>query len=222
MRYRTERTGRSRSRRSASSGTRYGMRAALILYLARTSRFAIADSLKRKDRATSSTLRPPSSRRVKATWCSVRSAGWQQVKISRSRSSPTDPFLPLSAPSDVRANTPSCSWSSRPRAERRKSSIARFRAVVTIHPAGLGGMPSFRHRSLATTNASCTASSASVMSPKRRISVATARPYASRNTRSTVAASSRAATTGVTPGRGRSLGRGGPRSDGQSRPRLSR
>ena len=29
--------------------------------------------------------------------------------------------------------------------------MARFRAVVTIHPAGLGGMPSRRHRSLATT-----------------------------------------------------------------------
>src|SRR5437763_8673731 len=114
------------------------MRAALILYLARTSRFATADSLNRNERATSSTLRPPSSRRVKPTWCSVRSAGWQQVKISRSRSSPTDPFLPLSAPSDVRANTPSCSWSSRPRAERRRSSIARFRAVVTIHPARVG------------------------------------------------------------------------------------
>ncbi len=32
--------------------------------------------------------------------------------------------------------------------------MARFRAVVTIHPAGLGGMRSLGHLSLATTNAS--------------------------------------------------------------------
>src|SRR5258707_4463703 len=199
MRYRTDRTELSRAGRSGSSGTRYGILAALILYLARTSRFAIADSLTRNERATSSTLRPPSSRRVRATWCSVRNAGWQQVKISRSWSSLTGPSSPHSSvpgPCDVVVTAPSCLWSSRPRAERRRSSIARFRAVVTIHPAGLGGMPSLRHLSLAVTNASCTASSASVMSPKMRISVATAWPYTSRNTRSTPVAAPWAATEG--------------------------
>ena len=189
----------------------------MILYLARTSRLAIAGSLTRNERATSSTLSPPSSRRVKATWCSVRNAGWQQVKISRSWSSLTGPSSPRSSvpgPCDVVATAPSCSRSPRPRADRRRSSIARFRAVVTIHPAGLGGMPSPRHRSLATTNASCTASSASVMSPKMRISVATAWPYTSRNTRSTPVASPWAATAGITPRRARSPGMGGLRSDG--------
>src|SRR5947208_6756411 len=46
-------------------------------------------------------------------------------------------------------------------------------------------MPLLGHRSVARTNASWTASSASVMSPRRWTSVATAWPYTSRNTRST-------------------------------------
>src|SRR5205085_3361785 len=59
-----------------------------------------------------------------------------------------------------------------------------------------------------------------VMSPKMRIRVATAWPYASRNTRSTAVTSGRPALTGrVTPGRGPSLGTGEPRSDAGSRPR---
>ena len=109
------------------------------------------------------------------------------------------PHSSVPGPCGVVAAAPSCSRSPRPRAKRRRSSIARFRAVATIHPAGLGGMPSLRHRPVATANASCTASSASVMSPKTRISVATAWPYASRNTRSTPVASPWAATAGVTP-----------------------
>src|SRR3989337_934658 len=177
------------------------MLAALILYLARASRFAIADSLAGNEGHTSSTLRPPISRKVKATWCSVRNAGWQQVKISRSRSSLAGPSSAQSSapgPCDVLATAPSCSSSSRPRSERRRLSIARFRAVVTIHPAGLGGMPPVRHRSMATTNASWTASSASVMSPKPRIRGATAWPYTSRNTRSTSVVSRWAATVRFT------------------------
>src|SRR5688572_9201021 len=45
----------------------------------------------RKARATSLVERPPSSRRVSATCASVESAGWQQVKMRRSRSSCTAP-----------------------------------------------------------------------------------------------------------------------------------
>ena len=63
--------------------------------------------------------------------------------------------------------------------------MARFRAVVTIQPAGLSGTPSVGHRCTAAAKASWTASSASVMSPNMRISVATAWPCASRNARST-------------------------------------
>ncbi len=54
--------------------------------------------------------------------------------------------------------------------------MARLRAVVTIHPAGLGGTPLVGHFSSATRNASWTASSATPMSPQRRTRVATALP----------------------------------------------
>lgn len=74
---------------------------------------------------------------------------------------------------------------SRPRRFRRTTSTARFRAVVTIQPAGSPGTPSRSHRSTAVTKASCTASSASAMSPNTRTRVATACPCASRNARST-------------------------------------
>ena len=43
----------------------------------------------RKARAISSVVRPQTSRSVSATWASGGRAGWQQVKISRSRSSST-------------------------------------------------------------------------------------------------------------------------------------
>ena len=44
--------------------------------------------------------------------------------------------------------------------------MARLRAVVVIQPPGLGGRPSPGHLRRATANASCTASSATSMSPK--------------------------------------------------------
>src|SRR4051794_33365974 len=61
--------------------------------------------------------------------------------------------------------------------------MARLRAVVVIHAPGLGGRPDSGQRRRAVTNASWTASSARSMSPRRRIRVATQRPYSSRNTR---------------------------------------
>ena len=63
------------------------MPAALILCFARTSRWAIVGSGTRNARAISTVLSPPSVRSVSATWASMASAGWQQVKISSSRSS---------------------------------------------------------------------------------------------------------------------------------------
>jgi hypothetical protein len=54
--------------------------------------------------------------------------------------------------------------------------MARLRAVVTIQPAGLGGTPSVGQRCTAVRKASCTASSAASMSPRRRVRTATARP----------------------------------------------
>src|SRR5712691_2735673 len=170
---------------------RYGIRAALILRLARTRRCAIVASVTRKALATSLVDRPPSSRRVSATCASVESAGWQHVKIRRSRSSCTEPTstgMPGSSlPGASTATSPS---SCRSRDSRRKRSMARLRAVVVIQPPGLGGRPSSGHLRNATANASCTASSATSMSPKTRISAATDRPDSSRKIRPTSAWSS--------------------------------
>ena len=47
----------------------------------------------RNARAISAVVRPPSSRRVSATWTPVPRAGWQQVKIRRRRSSRTGALL---------------------------------------------------------------------------------------------------------------------------------
>jgi hypothetical protein len=65
-------------------------------------------------------------------------------------------------------------------ASRRSRSIARLRAVVVTHPPGLGGMPVTGHRCAAIRNASATASSATSMSPKMRMSVAVQRPTSRR------------------------------------------
>ena len=73
---------------------------------------------------------------------------------------------------------------------RRITSMLRFLAVVTIQPAGDGGIPSRGHTSSARTKASCTASSAASMLPSIRTSVATARP---RSRRKASAATSAAA-----------------------------
>src|SRR5437016_1177031 len=135
--------------------------------------------------------RPPSRRRVSATCASVESAGWQQVKMRRSRSSctgPTSSGVPRS--SLPGASTAATLSSSRPRDSRRRRSMARLRAVVVIQPPGLGGRPSPGHLRSATANASCTASSATSTSPTIRISAATDRPDSSRKIRPTSAASS--------------------------------
>ena len=63
------------------------MPAAAIFCLARVIRCAIAGSEIRNARATSPVVSPPSARSVSPTRASGASAGWQVVKISRSRSS---------------------------------------------------------------------------------------------------------------------------------------
>src|SRR5918995_733273 len=169
------------------------MRAALILRLARTRRFAIVGSATRKDLATSSVDSPPSRRSVNATCASRDSAGWQQVKINRSRSSYTitsSSGSPRTSPLlDSSVSSPS---SSRPRDSRRSRSMPRLRAVVVIQPPGFGGRPSRGHLRSAIANASWTASSARSMSPKTRIRLATACPDSSRKIRPTSASSSAA------------------------------
>src|SRR6266516_2871381 len=176
------------------------MRAALILRLARARRCAIAGSVTRNDLATSLVDAPPSRRRVSATCASVERAGWQQVKMRRSRSSCTGPSFPGKPGSSLSGGSSAASpSSSRPRDSRRRRSMARLRAVVVIQAPGLGGRPAPVHLRRATANASCTASSARSMSPKTRIRAATDRPDSSRKIRPTSASSSfRAAATSPT------------------------
>jgi hypothetical protein len=69
------------------------MFASRIFAFARTSRCAIVGSDTRNACAISGVVSPPSSRSVRATWAGIASAGWQHVKISRSRSSCTGALL---------------------------------------------------------------------------------------------------------------------------------
>ena len=164
------------------------MPASRILRLARTSRWAMVASGTRKARAISAVSRPPSRRRVSATWAAGASAGWQQVKIRRRRSSRTGPT----------------SWGSSSRGvDEGGLGVAVVAGRLPPQPvdgpvAGGGDDPSARvgrhagrsaTAAAATTNASWTASSARSMSPKRRTRVATARPNSSRNVRSMAPAS---------------------------------
>ena len=165
------------------------MPASRIFRLARTIRWASVASGTRKARAISGVVRPPRVRSVRATRASSASAGWQQVKMSRRRSSARRLSLPRrtvdSVPAATRPRSISTSFSAWRRARRSRSS-ARLRAVVVIQAPGLAGMPSRGHVSRAATNASATASSAASKSPpRRRMSVARARPDSSRNVRST-------------------------------------
>jgi hypothetical protein len=127
------------------------MPAARILALARTRRCAIVGSETRNARAISGVASPPSVRRVSATCASRASDGWQQVKISSSRSS-------LKVASSTVSSAASRTSSSRVLAasvrSRRMRSMARLRPVATSHTAGLSGMPSRGQRSAAMAKAS--------------------------------------------------------------------
>ena len=127
--------------------------------------------------AISSVERPPSVRSVRATCASVASAGWQHVKIRRSRSSGTGASSSSANSSMCRAIS-SCFRARR--ARRRSRSIALWRAVETSQLAGFVGGPATGHCSSAVANASWSASSATSMSPRRRISVARIRPCSAR------------------------------------------
>src|SRR6266508_5191660 len=166
------------------------MPAARIFCLARTSRCPIVGSGTRKARAISAMLKPPSVRKVSATCASRFSAGWQQVKISRRRSSSSDESLPwfsiANAPSPGVVCSPSKAYFSAPTRARRKRSIALARAAVVSQAAGFSGTPLSGQRSSACTKASCSASSARSKSPQARISDAMIRPYSRRKTCSTL------------------------------------
>jgi hypothetical protein len=224
-RYMTARTPGRRSGSSSGGGTRYGIAASRILPFARTILFAIAGSATRKARAISGVVRPPRVFRVRATRASIWRAGWQQVKISRSRSS----GIPLTSVSSPPSPSSSASLArvsvfSRRFRSRRSRSMARLRAVAVIHDAGLAGTPRAGQVRSAWRNASCTASSARSNPPRMRTRVATARPWSCRNRRSTTSRASVATTAAprtsgsvgsplILPGRG-SASWTSPRSPG--------
>ena len=193
------------------------MLAARILFLARTRRCAIVGSGTRNARAISGVCSPATSRSVSATWEAGASAGWQQVKTSRNRSS-TSPSSSGSSSVALsvlpgRPRYAACTYLSWRVDSRRRRSIARLRAVVKIQPAGDGGTPAVGQVRTAVTNASWTASSATSRSPKRRARVATARPESRRKTSSTARA---------VAGSSVSAGSGGPTGPVSRQPSLLR
>ena len=137
------------------------MRAAEIFFFARVTRAAIVGSLTRKACAISVVVSPHTSRRVSATCASRASAGWQQVKTRRSRSSgSTLSSSPARAAYGVASGSRSRGSFARSVWSRRRTSSALRRAVVVSQAAGLRGMPSRRHAPSATPYASWTHSSA--------------------------------------------------------------
>jgi hypothetical protein len=156
-----------------------------ILRFARTSRCAIVASGTMNARAISAVVRPVSVRNVSATRASNASAGWQQVKTSRSRSSAIS-----SGGSSPTGSAASSRSLAAPTFSRRNRSTARLRAVVVSHAPGLRGTPSTAHRVMAVANASCAHSSARSQSPVSPISVATTWPHSSRNAAATAAVGS--------------------------------
>src|SRR5579875_2957963 len=183
MRYTTVSTSGRRS--SSRFGTTNGMWAALIFALARVIRCPTVASLVKKARAISGTVSPATSRRVRAKRASVPSAGWQQVKISRSWSSST---AGVGCGSGWCMRASAClAW----RCDSRRSrSMALRDAVVISQPPGLGGIRS-RQAVTAARTASPAASSATSRSPKRRASEATTRGHSSRKTSSIISGRSR-------------------------------
>ena len=156
---------------------------------------------------------PAMSRSVSATWAVGASAGWQHVKISRSRSSSTGPTSSGSSALVQSGGLGVAVVAGRLPAQPVDGPVAGGRD----DPPGRARRDA-RSRATAaraTTNASWTASSAMSMSPKKRTRVATARPDSCRKTCSIVGRSGGAPGLGLVlegPHLDRALaGRGGLR-----------
>src|SRR6266571_8749913 len=175
MRYRTASTASRRSATSSPCGMRYGMRAATILRLARTMRWAIVASETRNAAAISGVVKPATARSVSATCASCARAGWQHVKIRRRRSSASG------ASGGAMDRSRSATFSAY-RWSRRSRSMARRRAAVISHAPGLSGMPCAGHFSSAATRLSWTTSSAMSKLPMRRTIAPVSLAASSRNT----------------------------------------
>ena len=149
-------------------------------------------SAARNPRAISSVVRPPSRRRVRAIRASVDSTGWQEMNISRSRSSPSSSSASRTASNSLgelppaSTSRPSRLSFSRSRSFRRIRSTARCLAVTMSQAPGLGGMPSAGHCSSAETRASWASSSARPTSRTSRVRPAMIRADSIRHTASIV------------------------------------
>ena len=141
------------------------MRAAAIFFFALVRRAAMVASATRNARATSGVGTPHTSRSVRATCASEASAGWQQVKISRRRSSG---IVVVSAPVGSGMASSSGSTSSGSfdaRVWRRCTRLSALRRATVVSQApGRSGTPFRPQVRSAWTYASCTASSAVSMS----------------------------------------------------------
>ena len=153
----------------------------------------------RKARAISVVVMPARVRRVSATWASKDRAGWQQVNISRSRSSGTSSSARAVPPSPA-VMTATSNVLDAPTRRAGAPVEARWRATVVSQAPGRRGMPSRGQRSSAVAKASCAHSSARSQSPVSRTRVATTRPHSAWNASATAAS-----TPGVTSPRSASL-----------------
>ena len=136
----------------------------------------MVSSLTRKARATTGVGSEQTVRSVSATCASSDSAGWQQVKMSRSMSSSPKAVSQASsgmAAASISARVFSASALARKAIRRRSISMAFRRPAVTSQARGLAGI-SFRQATAADAQASCNPSSARSKSPTSRISVASA------------------------------------------------
>ena len=164
----TASTAASRSGRRSAAGTLNGMPASLIFVFARVSRRFMVSA------ETRNALRDVLGRQPRD-----RAQRQRDLRLDRQggMAAGEDELKPLigdlglvhfglrrcSAAGAVASSSRSLAASTR---SRRSRSIARFRAVVTSHAAGLAGMPSAGQRRAATANASATDSSASSKSPR--------------------------------------------------------
>src|ERR1700733_1721378 len=153
----------------------------------------------RNARAISGVVSPVRVRSVRATRPSGGRAGWQQVKISRSRSSEMSPSGAADGPGSGASIRACCSLAAS-LARRRSTSMARLRAAVGSQAPGRSGIPSRSQTLRARVKASWAHSSARSQSPVIAISDAVIRPHSSRNTASTATSAALAAGT-VSPPR---------------------
>jgi len=111
--------------------------------LARLMRWAMVPSGTRKALAIWAVLRPPTARRVSATWEAADSAGWQHKnsRVSVSSSSETGSSSAAGATASSAGNREAATSSRCLRAlSLRIWSVMRREATVISHPLGFSGM----------------------------------------------------------------------------------